>query len=151
MSEDEKRELFGAAGKPVYKKDLGKGEAGAEVSGAPGADPTKGPAATGKGAEGKAKGKGSRKGGGGGGGMMNPAFREKFQKISPEDRDRMKSASEEERGEILKNAGFTDEEIGQMKQMRGNRGGGPRGGGGEGGGGPRGGRGGGEGTGGPRP
>lgn len=155
MSEDEKRELFGTAGKPVYKRDLGKGEVGAAVPGAPGADTTKGQAETGRGAESKAKGKGkgNRKGGAGGGGMMNPAFREKFQKISPEDRDRMKSASEEERGEILKNAGFTDEEIGQMKQMRGNRGGGRGpGGGGEGGRGPGGGDGGrGDGTGGPRP
>jgi len=46
----------------------------------------------------------------GAGRVTNP-FVEKFRKIPPEDRARMKSASVEERIEILKKAGFTDEEL----------------------------------------
>ena len=64
-----------------------------------------------------------------------------------EDRAKMKTASPEERNEILKRAGFTDDELEQMRQMReqrqqGGGGGPPGGGGGFGGGGPPGGGGG---------
>ncbi|MGZ3412999.1 MAG: hypothetical protein ACXWNX_04140, partial [Isosphaeraceae bacterium] len=44
--------------------------------------------------------------------------------ISPEDRQKMRTASPEERNEILKRAGFTDDELEQMRQMREQRGGG---------------------------
>ena len=63
----------------------------------------------------KAKSKARSKGPGGG---AFAAFGAKFQKIPPEDRARMKTASPEERHEILKKAGFTDDEIEQMRQLR---------------------------------
>ena len=46
------------------------------------------------------------------------------QKISPEDRARLKSASAEEKAEIFKKAGFTDAELEQMKNFGGGGGGG---------------------------
>ena len=52
------------------------------------------------------------KGAGGGG-----AFMAKFKNIPEEDRARMKTASPEERAEIMKKAGFTDEELEQMRQF----------------------------------
>ncbi len=156
ISENEKRELFGVDGKAAGKKDWvgfakgkgaeaaaggateeGKGAAGkgavagkGELASAGGADPAKA----------KAKTKARAKGAGGG---FGGAFAAKFQKISPEDRAKMKGASEEERAEIMKRAGFTDDEIEQMKQMRAQRGAGGGGGGfgGGGGGGYGGGRG----------
>ena len=87
---------------------------GGQLASAKGGDPAKA----------KAKAKGRTKGAGGFGG----AFGAKFQNISPEDRAKMKTASPEERNEILKRAGFTDEELEQMRQMREQRGGGGGGG-----------------------
>jgi HlyD family secretion protein len=156
MSENERRELFGVDGKAAGKKDwVGFSKSkGAEA--APGAEPGKAAPAAGKGGElasakggdpAKAKGKGRTKGAGGG---AMGAFGAKFQKISPEDRAKMKTASPEERNEIFKRAGFTDDELEQMRQMReqrqqgGGGGFGPPGGGG----GPPGGGGGGRGPGG---
>ncbi len=139
ISESEKRELFGVDGKSAGKKDwvgFGKAKA-AEVAPGGTAEPGKvsapaavqgGPLASAKGgdqAKAKAKTKGRTKGAGGGG---FGAFGAKFQKISPEDRAKMKTASPEERNEILKRAGFTDEELEQMRQMREQRGGGGGGG-----------------------
>ena len=159
MTEEQKREAFGSVGKDATKKDWGGAPKG---KGAPGAD-AKGkgaPGAEGKGDgapadKAKAKGKGRR------GGGPNPAMFQKFQNITPEDREKMKDASEEERAAIMKKAGFTDAELEQMKQMRANGGGfgggppgggggGPPGGGGGFGGGPPGGGGGGGGFGGNR-
>ena len=147
MTEDEKREAFGSVGKDASKKDWGpdakgKGagapDAKAKAKGEPGAE------GKGDGADAdKAKAKRKRAGAGGfGGGAMF----QKFQNITPDDREKMKGASEEERTAILKKAGFTDAELDQLKQMRANGGGpgggGPPGGGGGFGGGPPGGGGG---------
>jgi len=149
MSENERRELFGVDGKAAGKKDwVGFSKSkGAEAAPGAGAEPGKAAPAAGKGGElasakggDPAKAKGRTKGAGGGGGMG--AFGAKFQNISAEDRAKMKTASPEERNEILKRAGFTDEELEQMRQMRAQRQqgggggfGGPPGGGGPGGGG----------------
>ena len=156
ISENEKRELFGVDGKSAGKKDwvgFGKGKAaeGAQAGttepgkAAPAAAVKGGELASAKGvdpAKAKAKTKARTKGAGGFG-----AFGAKFQNIPAEDRARMKTASPEERNEILKKAGFTDDELEQMRQMREQRGGGGGGGGGFGGG-PPGGGGGGRGPGG---
>jgi hypothetical protein len=137
MTEEEKREAFRSTAKEA-KKDWAPGEA---PVGAPGTAGAAGPGAGGvtkggvPGAPGKpgdpAKAKSKTKKGGRGG--NNPFF-QKFSKISPEDRARMKTASPEERAEILRKAGFTDEELEQMKNFGGGRGGfgggGPGGGGG---------------------
>ena len=130
LTENERREAFSVASKDAAKKDFG----GAAKKG--GAAEGAGDGAA-QGAEAKAKAKGKRGGGGGGGGMMGGAIGEKFQKISAEDRGKLRTGTDEERVEIMKKAGFTDEEIEQMAQMRRNGGGG--GGGGRGEGGPRGG------------
>ena len=130
LSDDERREAFNSAAQSADKKDFSgdpnakgatpkgtgaPGGAGPDASGDPSAKP-------------KAKGKGQRGAGGG-----NPLF----QKISPEDRAKLRGASDEERLEIFKRSGFSNEEIDQMQQMRNNGGGGrgPGGGGGGGGGG----------------
>ncbi len=142
ISENEKRELFGVDGKSAGKKDwvgFAKGKVAAAAPGAATEPGKAAPAAAAKGGElaiakggEPAKAKGRIKGSGGGFG----AFGAKFQNISPEDRAKMKTASPEERNEILKRAGFTDDELEQMRQMREQRGGGggfgggPRGGGG---------------------
>ncbi|MFO0909667.1 MAG: HlyD family efflux transporter periplasmic adaptor subunit [Isosphaeraceae bacterium] len=148
MSEEEKREKFGTgAGKDASKKDWGdvaKKVGVAPVAAVPSKEgaPTKDAAGKGATAEkGKAKGKGGR------GGMagFNPALFQKFQNITPDDRAKMKGASQEEREAIMKKAGFTDAEIQQLSQMRSQMGGG----GGPGGGGGFGGPGGGGGFGGP--
>ncbi len=135
LTEDERREAFSVASKDASKKDFG-GPAG---KGAPGVG---GPASGGLGGEGapKAKGKGKRAGGGGGGmaALMSGPLGEKFAKISDDDRQKLRSATDAERAEILKGAGFTDEEIERFAEMRRNMGGGggrPGGGGGPGGGG----------------
>jgi HlyD family secretion protein len=134
LTEDERREAYSVAAKDAAKKDFGsdpsaKGVPSKDVV-APvdGAAPTEG--------KGKAKGKGKRSGGAGGGGGGGP-MGAIFQNMSPEDRAKLRSATEEERTEILKRAGATDEMIDQMQQMRRNGGGagGPGGGGGGGGGG----------------
>ena len=53
-----------------------------------------------------------------GGGTPNPSLFRKFQNINAEDRQKIRDASDEERKEIMKKAGFTDDEIRQMEQMR---------------------------------
>ena len=90
-------------------------------------------------AEGKPGGGGP--GGGGPGGGANSAMFKKFQNISAEDREKLATATDEEKKAIMKKAGFTDAELEQMEKMRssggfggGGQGGGP-GGGGQGGGG----------------
>jgi hypothetical protein len=109
MSEDEKREAFRSA--KETKKDWGKeGEPGKEVAPGKGVDPA------------KAKTKKGGRGGAGG------AMFKKFQNLSPDERDRLKSASPEEKAELLKKAGFTDQELEQMKNFGGGGGGGGRGG-----------------------
>jgi hypothetical protein len=145
MSDDEKRQIFGAGGQSdanskAWAAQPGKvaavpGAPGAPgVPGAPGAVADKGkgePGAPGDAAKGKGKGQGKGKRGGGGG---FGAFGAKFQNMSPDDRARLKGASPEERIEILKGAGFTDEELQQMQQGGfGGGGGGGFGGGGRGG------------------
>lgn len=148
MSEEEKREAFGSSTKDeAGKKDWGAaktkiGEAPVPKVGEPGKAGEPGKDADK--AKAKAKGKGARGGAGG-------AFFQKFQNIAPEDRAKMKGASQEEREAIMKKAGFTDEEINQMNQMRQQGGGGGGGGFGGGGGGFGGPGGGGGGFGGQRP
>ncbi|MFO0956675.1 MAG: efflux RND transporter periplasmic adaptor subunit [Isosphaeraceae bacterium] len=135
MSEEEKQKVFGAGAKGATAKDWSSADA--SKSKAAGTGEVKG--------EGKADGKAEKKarkkdaaGGGGGGGM--PSFVAKFKNISAEDREALKTASEDERAGILKKAGFTDDELNQMKSMappggggRGGFGGGPGGPGGPGG------------------
>jgi HlyD family secretion protein len=119
MTEEEKRDAF--RNTKDVKKDWGKGE------GAPGSGPA---GADGKGGDpSKAKGK-TKKGGRGGGIFSNP----KFQKLSDEEKAQMKTATPEERAEILKKAGFTEEELQQMRNFGGRGGGGGGFGGGGGGG-----------------
>ncbi len=132
MNDDEKRE-FGSSAKEAEKKDWGP-DAAKNLSDAD----AKGAAGKGAGGPGGAAGgdpaaaKAKRKGGGMGGGG---AFFQKLQSLSEEDRAKMRTASDEERTELMKKAGLTADEIEQMKQMRANRGqgGGPGGGGGFGG------------------
>jgi RND family efflux transporter MFP subunit len=136
MTEEEKREAFRSTSKESKKDwggaggaggDAAKGQPGGPIAAAKGGAPGA-PGKAGDPAKAKAK---TKKGGRGGG--FNPAFAKKFQNISPEDRARMKTASPEERQEILRKAGFTDEELEQMKNFGGGRGGpggGPPGGGG---------------------
>jgi multidrug efflux pump subunit AcrA (membrane-fusion protein) len=123
ISEQEKRELFGVNSKDAARKDwsgFGKASGADGATGSPAAIGGRDAVKTGvpgksKGGEpGKAKGKARSKAPGG----ALAAFGAKFQKISPEDRARMKTASPEERTEILKKAGFSDDEIEQMRQMR---------------------------------
>jgi HlyD family secretion protein len=116
MSEEEKRDTFRNA--KNAKKSWGEGEAGKD--GGPGAD--------GKGGDPSKTPK--KKGARGGGFFSNP----KFQKLSAEEKAALKSASPEEKAEILKKAGFSDAELEQMKNFgRGGGGGGGFGGGGGGG------------------
>jgi hypothetical protein len=49
---------------------------------------------------------------------MSPAMLEKFRNVPPEDRARLKGASQEERDAILKKAGFTDAELRQLSEIR---------------------------------
>jgi RND family efflux transporter MFP subunit len=130
MTDQEKRDAFSTAS----KGKTGEWTADAVKAGdAPGAVPA------GKGlADAKKKGgggaeKGKRAGGG------NPAMRELMQKLSDEDRTKLRSpdTSDADREAILKKAGATDTMIQQMQQMRQQYGGG---GGGGFGGGPGGGR-----------
>jgi HlyD family secretion protein len=133
LTEDERNEAFAAA-RESAKKDWGPEAgkaAGAAVPGAPGAGPD------GAGAGGEAK-KARAKGAGGG---NRPAFFQKLQTLSQEERTKMRTASDEDRTALLKKAGLTDDEIQQMQQMRASGGFGG-GGGGPGGGGPGGGGGG---------
>ena len=130
LSENERREAFNVAEQNATKKDWGV-EGPAVAKGADGEPSAKG--------EAKAKAKGKRGGGGGMGAMM--------QNLSEEDKAKFRDASPEEKIEMLKKAGVTDEQIQQMQQMM--QGGGGPGGPAGGGGGRRGGGGGGGGMGGP--
>jgi HlyD family secretion protein len=162
MTDEEKRKAFGSATKGG-KKDWG--EEGEKGEGAPEQPVVGGPnvgkkvvaaaGAAGKGADpAKAKGKGKGAGGfakGKGAGGNRPAFFTKLQSLSQEERTKLRSpeATEEEKSQLYKKAGLTDEEVTQMAEMRKNFGGGGGGfGGGPGGGGRRGGGGGGGGAGG---
>ena len=127
MSEDENRNAFGSSSKDeAGKKDWGAAKAKIGLAPVPKVEGDAGKAGDAEKPKAKAKGKGKGAGG---------AFGAKFQNIPPEDRARMKGASPEEREAIMKKAGFTDDEISQMNQMRqqGGGGGGPGGGGGGGG------------------
>jgi HlyD family secretion protein len=137
MSDEEKRTAFGSGAKGG-KKDWGEeggatadakgvGEAGALGDEKKAAQPA---VVIGKvedaAAKAKPKGKGAGAKGKGFGGQM-PAW---LSKLSAEEKAQMKTASPEERIEILKKAGVTDEELQQAAQRRGGGGGGRRGGGG---------------------
>ena len=138
MSEQEKRQAFSVASK-------GGGMGGEWSSDAIKAGASPGAIAAGggpPGAPGEAKKEGGdaakkKRGAGGGGPPGMAGFREKFQKVSAEDRAKLfnPETSETDRTDIMKKAGFTDEEIQQMSQMRAQfgGGGGPPGGGGGGG------------------
>lgn len=148
MTEAEKRELSQSS-KAGARKDWGAKGKGNGPAGAPDAKgdglAKGGPPGAGKaGGFAKAKGKGQGKARGKGAGG---AFGAKFKNIAPEDFAKLKSASEEEKTQIFKKAGFTDAEIEQIRQFRppggGGGPGGPGGGGGGGGGGGFGGPGGG--------
>ncbi len=120
MSDEEKNKAFGSASKggnrdwakkggPEDAKD-GAGSPGVvqKVAGAPGTD-----GAPGKGvAAGKAKAKG--KVGAGKKGAGRPAF---FAKIPQEERSKLRTATEEEKAEILTKAGLTPDEIQQFKDF----------------------------------
>jgi HlyD family secretion protein len=127
MTDDEKRLAFGAAGKGSKKAwGTATGEPTDETKGAPGGGPPgaakKAVAATGAPgkaagadagktpAKGKAAGGTAKKGGRG----NRPSF---FAKIPPSDFPKLKSASEEEKMQILKNAGLTPEEIEQFQEF----------------------------------
>jgi multidrug efflux pump subunit AcrA (membrane-fusion protein) len=129
ISDEEQREIFGVGGKAAAKSGWGAvGKSPAAEAGAEGTADAKGAApgagAPGKGgavgdlAKAKGKAKGARKGAGKGAGGAFGAFRAKMDKVPPADRARMKTASDEERTAIMKKAGFTDDEIEQMRQMR---------------------------------
>jgi HlyD family secretion protein len=122
LTDDERREAFSVAAKDAAKKDF-SGDPNAKSS-----MPIRG-AAPGAGIDG-ANGEAKAKKKGAGGGMGNNPL---MQKISPEDRAKLRGATDEERLEILKKSGFSDDEIEQFQQMRRNFGG-PGGGGGGGGG-----------------
>ncbi len=128
LTEDERNEAFAAA-RESAKKDWGP-DAGKAAAAAV-------PVGEGKAAGGEAK-KARTKGAGGAGGNR-PAFFQKLQTLSQEERTKMRTASDEERTALLKKAGFTDEEIEQMRQRMSGGGGGGGGFGGPGGGGPGGG------------
>jgi multidrug efflux pump subunit AcrA (membrane-fusion protein) len=133
MTEEEKRERFGSS-KDGSSKDWGDATKKVGVipvaPGAPGAAPD----AAGKDAAGADKAKAKAKGKGSRGANLPPALKAKFQAIAPEDLMKLRGASPEEREAVFKKAGFTDDEIKQMSQMRpGGGGGGPGGPGGGGG------------------
>ena len=140
MSEDEKNKAFGSASKGVnrdwskaadVRRQLEPRRADTKVAGVPGKEGAAAKAgAPGKaGAAGKAKGKagGFAKGKGAG----RPAF---MAKIPREEMRKLFTASEEEKTEILKNAGLTPEEMQQFQEfgerMKAGGGMGGRGGGG---------------------
>jgi RND family efflux transporter MFP subunit len=147
LSEDEKNALFNASVKGAAKgKDWTKvpppGTANLSPGLNPGGDAPKGNVAKGNVAKGdpKAKGKAGR-------GQFkmfpdDPALQAKVDKIAPEDRRKMRTASDEEKAEIFKKAGLTEDEVkkyqdaaaAMMERFR-NMGGGGQGGGGFGGGG----------------
>jgi HlyD family secretion protein len=134
MTEDEKREAFRSASKESKKEwgpggptegDAAKGKVGVPGEAGKGGAPAK---AGDDPAKAKAKAKGKRAGGGG------AAFFQKIQSLSPDERAQLKTASPEERTQLLKKAGLSDAEIEQMrKNFGGGGGGGGRGRGGDGG------------------
>jgi len=145
MTEEERNKAFGSASQGAKRdwarRGSGEDDSKTAVGTAPGV-PTKVagvPGAPGKaGDPAKAKGKGARgsaKGKGGGGFANNPIFAKMREKLTPEEMMSMRTASPEERMELLKKAGLTDAEIEQMAQMRKGGGGGGGGGGRRGGGG----------------
>lgn len=117
MSEEEKREAFGGTGKDAAKKDWGAAGPG----GTPVADATKGGAAPGAapgaGAPGKGAGDPKAKGKGRGG-FGDPATKAIMNKIPQAERRKLFTASPEEKAEIYKKAGLTEEEIQKLSQMR---------------------------------
>ncbi len=139
LTEGEKNEAFSAAARSTSKsKDFGDAKNPPKAAGGEGGESK--PKAKAKGAGGP----GGPGGGGGGGGMMgNPAMAGKFRAMMQIEgaMDTLKNGSTEEKSELMKKAGFTDEELKQIEQMRaqgGGFGGGPGGGGGGPGGGGRG-------------
>jgi RND family efflux transporter MFP subunit len=127
LTDQERRDAFAVASKGTGKKDWSADAAKYKANGLVGADGK----AKADGGSAKAKGKGKR---------QMPAFFTKLRSLSQEERAQLKTGSEEEKMQLYKKAGMTDEEIEQMKQFRANFGGG---GGGFGGGPPGGGFGGG--------
>jgi hypothetical protein len=146
MNTEEKGAAFGSAGKGARRDWAKSGSAEADAlavpQGAGAADkkiaavvPGKpGEAGKSKGA-GKGKGAGKARGKGAGGFMDNPIMQKMMKNLSPEEMASMRGASPEERLQLQKKAGLTDDEIEQLAEMRRNYGGG--GGGGPGGGGGR--------------
>jgi hypothetical protein len=141
MSEEEKREAFGASAKGVKKDWNGPegADAAAKAAAGPGAAVKKSAVVLGGAADpAKAKAKGTAKKKGGFG---NNPIMAKLQKLSAEEKKQFFSGTEEEKAEIAKKAGITDAELDMMKNFRGGGGGGgfggrPPGGGGRGRGGP---------------
>ena len=134
MSEEQKREAFGSSEKDASKKEWGGDAAKTKIGLAP--VPTLPGAVPGQaGAPGldKAKAKGKTKKGGRAG--MPPALQAKMKNIPREDMTKIFGGGGEggEREAILKKAGFTDDEVKQLDQMRQNFGGGGAGFGGGGG------------------
>jgi len=120
MSEEEVRETFGSGSKTA-KKEWGeagpdaagpKGEAGPATAPVVGIPAKKAAAAPGEKAGEAGKAKAKAKGKGGRGNM--PPF---MAKIPQTERRKLFTASEEEKAEILKNAGLTPEEIQQYQQF----------------------------------
>jgi RND family efflux transporter MFP subunit len=126
LTEDQKREAFSGAAKDAAKKDFGPDAKGGMPKG------------EGTGGDGEPKAEKKKRGGGGGGGAMGAIM----QKLSEEDRAKFRSASPEEKIEILKGAGATDADIQSFMERMQNGGGGGGGGGRGGRGGPGGGGGG---------
>ena len=100
MTEAEKREAFGADDDRQIQDDK-EAWSEEEVARAEAASRTPAPESS-----------------GGPGGTPTPSLFRKFQNINAEDRQKIRDASDEERKEIMKKAGFTDDEIRQMEQMR---------------------------------
>ena len=136
LTDDERREAYSIAAKDAAKKDFGGDPKAA--NGAPGKGAAPGAGVGGMGGPPSASGsepKAKKKGGGAG---RNPAF----QKLSPEDRQKFAAASNEEKLQMLKDAGVSDADAEAVMEQIKNFGGGGGGGGRGGPGGPGGGRGG---------
>ena len=116
LTEEQKNELFNASAKKGAGKDWANAPDPSKANLAPGLNPTPGKADAAKGKGGaaaKAKGKGR-------GGMPplfpdDPALQAKFDKVPRSDRMTLFTGSEEAKAELLKKAGFTDDEIGKYK------------------------------------
>jgi RND family efflux transporter MFP subunit len=131
MTDEEKREAFGASAKSGKKDWDGPGgaEAAAKAAAGPGAATKKSAVVLGGGAadpaKAKAKGTAKKKGGFG-----NNPIMAKLKSLSGEEKKQFFTGTEEEKAEIAKKAGITDAELDMMKSMRGGGGGGGFGGGG---------------------